>query len=47
MNRNMDWSFYGNYIESLAPGKTAPQTNNNAPVTNAGQALDPYVERTN
>lgn len=40
---NMDWSFYGNYIESLAPGKTAPQTNNNAPVTNAGQALDPYV----
>ena len=40
---NMDWSFYGNYIESLAPGKTAPQTNNSAPVTNAGQALDPYV----
>ena len=40
---NVDWSFYGNYIESLAPGKTAPQTNNNAPVTNAGQALNPYV----
>ena len=40
---NMDWSFYGNYIESLAPGKTAPQTNNSAPVINAGQALDPYV----
>ena len=40
---NVDWSFYGNYIESLAPGKTAPQTNNSAPVTNAGQALNPYV----
>lgn len=39
----MDWSVYGNYIESLAPGKIAPQTNNNAAVTNAGQALDPYV----
>ncbi|MGA4438822.1 TonB-dependent receptor [Psychrobacter pocilloporae] len=39
----MDWSVYGNYIESLAPGKTAPQTNNSAPVTNAGQNLDPYV----
>ena len=39
----LDWSVYGNYIESLAPGKVAPQTNNNAAVTNAGQALDPYV----
>ncbi|MGE6391908.1 TonB-dependent receptor [Psychrobacter sp. PSP] len=40
---NMDWSIYGNYIESLAPGKRAPLTNDNDAVTNGGQNLDPYV----
>lgn len=40
---NMDWSVYGNYIESLAPGKRAPLTNDNDAVTNGGQNLDPYV----
>ncbi|PKH65507.1 TonB-dependent siderophore receptor [Psychrobacter sp. 4Dc] len=39
----MDWSVYGNYIESLAPGKRAPLTNDNDAVTNGGQNLDPYV----
>lgn len=39
----MDWSVYGNYIESLAPGKRAPLTNDNEAVTNGGQNLDPYV----
>ncbi|MGY8857882.1 MAG: TonB-dependent receptor [Pseudomonadales bacterium] len=39
----MDWSVYGNYIESLAPGKRAPLTNDNGAVTNGGQNLDPYV----
>lgn len=39
----MDWSVYGNYIESLAAGKRAPLENNGNPVTNAGQDLAPYV----
>ncbi|MDN5897031.1 MAG: TonB-dependent receptor [Psychrobacter sp.] len=39
----MDWSVYGNYIESLAPGKKAPLENGGNPVTNAGQDLAPYV----
>ncbi|WP_261862848.1 TonB-dependent siderophore receptor [Psychrobacter sp. JCM 18900] len=39
----MDWSVYGNYIESLASGKRAPLTNDNGTVTNGGQNLDPYV----
>lgn len=39
----MDWSVYGNYIESLAPGARAPLTNNGGAVTNGGQNLDPYV----
>lgn len=39
----MDWSVYGNYIESLAPGKRAPLTNDSDAVTNGGQNLDPYV----
>ena len=39
----MDWSVYGNYIESLAPGKRALLTNDNGAVTNGGQNLDPYV----
>ncbi|MGP4905594.1 TonB-dependent receptor [Psychrobacter faecalis] len=40
---NMDWSIYGNYIESLAPGARAPLENGGNPVTNAGQDLAPYV----
>ncbi|MGP5440110.1 TonB-dependent receptor [Psychrobacter faecalis] len=40
---SLDWSVYGNYIESLAPGARAPLENGGNPVTNAGQALDPYV----
>lgn len=42
---SLDWSVYGNYIESLTPGKTANQNNNNLPVTNAGQSLAPYVSK--
>jgi len=42
---SLDWSVYGNYIESLAPGKRAPLTNNNETVTNGGQNLDPYVSK--
>ena len=40
---SMDWSVYGNYIESLAPGARAPLENGGNPVTNAGQDLAPYV----
>ena len=42
----MDWSIYGNYIESLAQGATAPLIDNNGnSLTNAGQNLDPYVSK--
>ncbi|WP_141629733.1 TonB-dependent receptor [Psychrobacter sp. PAMC 21119] len=43
---NMDWSVYGNYIESLAKGATAPLIDNAGnTLTNAGQNLDPYVSK--
>ncbi len=42
---SLDWSVYGNYIESLAPGARAPLTNDNGAVTNGGQNLDPYVSK--
>jgi len=42
---SMDWSVYGNYIESLAPGGTAPFIQNKVPVDNAGQNLAPYVSK--
>ncbi len=38
-------SVYGNYIESLAQGQTAPATANGAPVVNIGERLAPYVSR--
>lgn len=41
----LDWSVYGNYIESLAPGKTAPLEQNKLPVNNAGQNLAPFVSK--
>lgn len=39
------WSLYGNYIESLSQGQTAPATANGAPVVNSGQQLAPYVAK--
>ncbi len=39
----MDWSVYGNYIESLAPGETAPLTQGGTVITNGGQNLAPYA----
>ncbi|WP_226949428.1 TonB-dependent receptor [Psychrobacter namhaensis] len=39
---SMDWSVYGNYIESLVKGDTAPLK---ATVTNGGQDLAPYVSK--
>ena len=42
---SMDWSVYGNYIESLAPGKVAPLEQDKVPVNNAGQNLAPYVSK--
>ena len=42
----MDWSVYGNYIESLAKGDKAPLIDNNGnTLTNAGQSLNPYVSK--
>ncbi|MFK3915324.1 TonB-dependent receptor [Psychrobacter sp. NPDC078370] len=42
----MDWSVYGNYIESLAKGAAAPLVDNSGnAITNAGQNLDPYVSK--
>ena len=38
-------SFYGNYIEGLTQGETAPATLAGTPVKNAGQALSPYVSK--
>ncbi|WP_028357262.1 TonB-dependent receptor [Brackiella oedipodis] len=40
-----EWAIYGNYIENLAPGATASSMNNNRPVPNANEMLDPYVSR--
>ncbi len=44
---SMDWSVYGNYIESLAPGAMAPLTVNQGEtiVTNGGQELAPYISK--
>ncbi len=43
---NKQTSFYGNYIEALIPGETAPSTApNGAPVTNRGTWLAPYVSK--
>ena len=43
------WSVYANYMESLSKGEVAPVTttidNVTTPVTNAGQALSPYVTK--
>ncbi|MDA8521332.1 TonB-dependent receptor [Acidovorax sp. NCPPB 4044] len=39
------WSLYGNYIESLSQGQTAPATANGVPVLNSGQQLAPYVSK--
>lgn len=36
------YALYGNYIEGLLKGDTAPETNNNGAVANAGEALKPY-----
>jgi iron complex outermembrane receptor protein len=40
---NESWSVYGNYIESLKKGDTAPTTSGGSPVTNAGEVQSPYV----
>lgn len=43
---SVDWSIYGNYIESLTPGARAPLlTSNGGAVSNGGQNLDPYVSK--
>lgn len=39
---NKGLSLYGNYIEGLVPGDTAPASSANLPVTNAGQVFAPY-----
>ncbi|OZI32910.1 TonB-dependent siderophore receptor [Bordetella genomosp. 1] len=38
-------SLYGNYIEALVAGETAPALFNNQDVVNAGQSLAPYVSK--
>ncbi|MBS68036.1 MAG: TonB-dependent siderophore receptor [Pseudomonas sp.] len=38
-------SIYANYIEGLTAGDIAPATSGGVPVTNAGEALDPYVSK--
>lgn len=38
-------SVYGNYIEGLSKGEVAPATSGGQAVTNAGQALAPYVSK--
>lgn len=38
-------SLYGNYIEALVQGDSAPQTSGGKPVVNAGDSLAPYVSR--
>ncbi|QSF55933.1 TonB-dependent siderophore receptor [Brevundimonas fontaquae] len=35
-------SLYANYSEALIPGKTAPAAINGAPVSNAGEVLEPF-----
>ncbi|MCS6622664.1 TonB-dependent siderophore receptor [Roseibacterium beibuensis] len=36
-------SLYANYAEALIPGQIAPAVSGGAPVTNAGEALEPFV----
>src|SRR5690606_36939295 len=36
------FSIYGNYAEALIPGQIAPATSGGAPVTNAGEVLEPF-----
>lgn len=38
-------SIYGNYIEGLVKGDIAPANSGGQPVTNAGEALEPYKTR--
>jgi iron complex outermembrane receptor protein len=38
-------SLYANYIEGLVKGEIAPATSGGLPVSNAGQALAPYVSK--
>jgi iron complex outermembrane recepter protein len=38
-------SGYANYIEGLVKGDVAPATSGGTPVTNVGEALEPYVTR--
>ena len=42
---SIDWSVYGNYIESLAKGDTAPLVQGETIVTNGGQDLAPFVSK--
>ncbi len=39
------WSVYGNYIEGLTQGQTAPAVSGGRPVVNAGESLPPYVSK--
>lgn len=39
------WSVYGNYIEGLVAGDTAPATSGGVAVSNAGEQLSPYVSK--
>ncbi|SFM83242.1 TonB-dependent siderophore receptor [Variovorax sp. OV329] len=38
-------SVYGNYVEALSPGETAPATIAGQPVLNVGEQLAPYVSK--
>jgi len=38
-------SVYGNYVEALTPGDTAPAVSAQGPVRNAGEMLAPYVSK--
>ncbi len=38
-------SLYGNYIEGLAQGETAPARSGNTVIVNAGEQMSPYVTR--
>ena len=40
---NDSWSIYGNYVESLKKGETAPLVSGGSAVTNADEVQSPYV----
>lgn len=44
-----EWSIFGNYMQSLSKGENAPMTTTingtTTPLTNAGQAMSPYVTK--